>query len=209
MKKEFNNKWFSIIEVLIAILIFSLWITSVYMLIASSLKANSYNKNQIIAANLAREELELIKNIRDSNYKTYNIWNKKISNWLNSTDYNDASVYFLANHIYTLENNYANLATFPIKIKDITSGFEEWKDKLNSSWMLQYRLCLDSENRYTYDCSSINKKTIFYRFLKISKVKNKNWIINNALELTSKVIWYHWSYHNIELKTILTDWKRL
>jgi hypothetical protein len=50
------------------------------MLISSSIKANNYTENQIIAANLAREELELVRNIRDSNYKTYNVWNKKKPN---------------------------------------------------------------------------------------------------------------------------------
>jgi len=206
--KDKNKKAFSIIEVLIAMLIFALWITSVYMLISSSLKANNFNKNQIIAANLAREELELIKNIRDSNYSSYNVWNKIKSNWPNSTNYNDAHIYFLTWHIYTLENDYDSTAIFPIKVKDITSWFWEWKAELN--WkMLSYRLCINSDWYYNYDCSWINKKTIYYRYLKIEEVKNINWIIKNALKLTSKVIWYKWWYHSIDLKTIITDWKRL
>lgn len=205
--KKISKKAFSIIEVLVAILIFALWITAVYMLISSSIKANNYTENQIIAANLAREELELIRNIRDSNYKTYNVWNKKKPNWINSDDYTNWNIYFLVDHYYKIENDYDTLADFPIKVEEI-SPFWEWVSEIN--WKMQdYRLCLDSENRYTYDCSWTNKKTKFYRYLKIEKVENKDWVINNALKITSKVIWYANSYHSLDISTIITDWKRL
>jgi len=205
--KKISKKAFSIIEVLVAILIFALWITAVYMLISSSIKSNTYTKNQIIAANLAREELELIRNIRDSNYKTLNVWHKKNPTWANSSNYTDSNVYFIAGKYYKIENDYASLASFPIKVDEITD-FWEWIWEIN--WKMQnYRLCLDSKNRYTYNCSWTNKKTIFYRFLKVEKVENKDWIIDNALKITSKVIWYANSYHQLEISTIITDWKRL
>ena len=201
---------FSIIEVLIAIFIFALGITSIYMLINSSIKANNYNKNQIIAVNLVREELELIRNIRDSNYKSFNVWNKKNPEGVNSTNYLDSNVYFLTGHIYILENDFSPSADFPIKVNDITTIFWEWKSELE--WkMNNYRLCLTSQWIYTYDCSSSswNKKTKFYRYLKIDEVKNSSWVIQNALKVTSKVIWYINWYHEIKISTILTDWKRL
>jgi hypothetical protein len=37
---------------------------------------NDYNKNYIVASNLAREQLELIRNIRDNNYKKVQIYNQ-------------------------------------------------------------------------------------------------------------------------------------
>ena len=205
--RNISTKAFSIIEVLVAILIFALWITAIYMLISSSIKANHYTENQIIAANLAREELELIRNIRDSNYKTYNVWNKKKPNWINSEDYTNANVYFLENRYYKIENDYDSLATFPIKIEEISNFWEGPWEIMGK--MQNYRLCLDSKNRYTYDCSWTNKKTKFYRYLKVEKVENKDWVIDNALKITSKVIWYANSYHKLEISTIITDWKRL
>jgi hypothetical protein len=36
---------------------------------------NTYNKNHIIASNLAREQVELIRNVRDTNYKKLQRWN--------------------------------------------------------------------------------------------------------------------------------------
>ena len=70
-----KKNWFSIIEIIIWIFIFSNWLTSIYLIITSSLNINEYNKNQIIASNLAREWLELAVNLRDSNYKTLHQWN--------------------------------------------------------------------------------------------------------------------------------------
>ena len=40
---------------------------SVYSIIVSTLRVNDYNKNYIIASNLAREQIEQVRNIRDSN----------------------------------------------------------------------------------------------------------------------------------------------
>jgi hypothetical protein len=50
----------------------------VYAIISSTLRVNDYNENYIIASNIAREQLELVRNIRDSNYikiKPYNLKN--------------------------------------------------------------------------------------------------------------------------------------
>jgi Tfp pilus assembly protein PilV len=72
-----NNSGFSIIEVLIGIFVFSLGLISIYALLASSLSINTYNKNAIIASNLAREQVELFRNIRDTNYTKLQVWKQK------------------------------------------------------------------------------------------------------------------------------------
>ena len=63
-----NKKAFSIIEILVWIVIFLFWIAWVYSIISSTLNINNYNKNYIIWVNLAREQLELFRNIRDVNF---------------------------------------------------------------------------------------------------------------------------------------------
>ena len=63
-----NTRAFSIIEILIGMFIFTLWLISVYAIITSSVKMNEYNKNYIIASHLAREQLEILRNNRDYNY---------------------------------------------------------------------------------------------------------------------------------------------
>lgn len=203
------KKAFSIIEIIIWIFVFSLGISAIYMVISSSLDLNIYNKNQIIAWNLAREWIELVRNIRDSNYVTYHKWNQKSPN----LDYNNPSNFFSTQSYYIIENDYSEYASFPIKVNDITSVFWEWVSNLE--WAMEnYRLCLDNKKRYTYDCStSWNTKIQFYRYVKFDEVKYNTWtstdIVNDAYKVTSKVIWYMKWYHEIQIDTIITDWKRL
>lgn len=206
MKKN-NKKAFSMIEVIIWVFIFSLWITSVYAIISSTLRLNDYNKNYIIASSLAMEQLELVRNIRDSNYK-------KIQNYNQLNPWNsDYSSIFEYDTKYKIENDFNISSSFPIKIEEIID-FWEWKSELNTK-MQDYKLCLDSENRYTHDCSTPdNIDTNFFRYTSFEKVKYRDdfWIEREILDsylVKSKVIWYMRWYHEFELKTIITDWKRL
>jgi len=75
MKIKTKNFWFTIIEILVAIFIFSLAMASIFMLINWTLNANNLSKNQVIASNLAREQIEIIRNLRDNNYANYRIYN--------------------------------------------------------------------------------------------------------------------------------------
>ena len=205
--KNNSKKAFSIIEVLLGIFVFALWMVAIFGIISSTVNINDYNKNYIIASNLASEQLELVKNIRDSNYvkiQKYNQLNPATTNYDNIFEYWNK---------YTIENDYSTSANFPIKVIDITEWFEEWKNKLNWDSMQSYKICIDSLNRYTYNCNSSNKKTEFYKYISIEKVKyNEIWTeteIENAFLIKSKVIWYKKWYHEFEVKSIIADWKRL
>lgn len=77
MKK--NNIWFSMIEIIIWIFIFTMWLVSVFALINHSIKLNRYSNNSIIATNLARESIELIKNQRDLNFFNTKLWTSNIA----------------------------------------------------------------------------------------------------------------------------------
>jgi hypothetical protein len=79
--------------------------------------------------------------------------------------------------------------------------------------MLDYKLCLDYNNRYVYNCNNWNKETYFYKYIKLEELKYLSWsvetTINNAYKVISKVIWYKKWYHEFEIKTIVTDWGKL
>ncbi len=205
--KILNIKAFSIIEIMVWIFVFSLWITSVFAIISSTMQINDYNKNHIIASNLAREQIELIRNIRDSNYKKIQKYNQINPG---STDYNTV---FETGNKYKIWNNYEDSSTFPIKVENITAWFQEWQENL--IWaMSNYNLCLDSENRYTYDCEWWNIPTKFYKHISIDNVeyKKEDWTtqhVDDAFIVTSKVIWYIKWYHEFEVKSVIADWKRL
>lgn len=200
-----KRAWFSIIEVLVSILVFSFWLVSIYTLIFSTLRLNDYNQNFIIASNLAREQIELFKNIRDSNYQSIHAWNQKNPLW----SYSNAGDFFSTGTYYTLENNFSTLSNFPVKV---TSLSDFWEGLTELTWkMKEYKLCIWNTG-YTYDCTWMIE-SIFYRYLKIDEAKYMSWatevIIPNSFVVTSKVIWYKKGYHETELKTLITDWKRL
>ena len=199
MKK--NNFWFSIIEILIWIFIFSLWLLSIYALVVHTINLNEYSKNSIIASNLAREWIEIVRNVRDNNYKNLYKWNK--------LPWNDVNNLFQTWVYYKVENDFSLWNPLWVKF-EVIPNFAEWKTEL-SSRMQNYVLCLDGENEYTYNCVN-NKKTYFYRYIKFDDVLYNSWwnmvLLDNSIKLTSKVIWYNRWYHEIELKTILSDFLR-
>jgi len=177
---------FSIIEVMIGIFIFSLWLVAIYALLISSLSLSEYNKNAIIASQLAVEQIEIVRNIRDTNYKTLRGWDS--IPWSSS----------FSQWYYIVENDFS---WNQIQITEIWS-FVEGRDKLSD--MDAYRLCMNDNGVYTFDCtSSNNTQTPFYRYLFIEEI----W--DSTLRLKSKVIWYSRWYHDYDITTLMTDWRRL
>ena len=196
---KLNKNWFTIIELLVWILIFSLWIVSVFSVIITTLDLNEYNKNYIVAASLAREQVELIRNIRDSNYKKIQIFNQINPN----SDNHENKLKF--DTYYKIENDFSNSASFPVKLKEI-KNFKESDSKYIPE-MEDYRLYLDKEKLYTHcdnsdpfsdwknqECIDWSEKTIFFKYIKIEEVKYlENWIektISDAFKVHSKVIWH-------------------
>lgn len=54
---------------------FSVGITSIFALLQTTMKAAVSSRNEVIVANFLREQMELVKYIRDNNYKSYFAWN--------------------------------------------------------------------------------------------------------------------------------------
>ncbi|MCT4617376.1 MAG: prepilin-type N-terminal cleavage/methylation domain-containing protein [Candidatus Gracilibacteria bacterium] len=205
--KKFNNAGFSIIEILVGIFIFTLGLLSVYLMLHSSVRMNDYSRHEIIAANLARESLDLVKNIRDTNFSEQTAWNL-----INPNNYLGDK--FELETYYKIENNFDD-SVFAVKTSKI-DYFAEGKNEVNSK-MKDYRLYLDDKDRYIYENNSINNKpTEFYKYIKIEKAdytdENGDLVEideNEALRVISKVIWTTNGYHEVELRTIITNWKKL
>ena len=221
MRKQ--NTWFSIIEVMIWLFVFALWLTSVFLMLSGSITMSDYSRNLIIASNLANEQVELYKNIRDSNYKKVKNWiqtDPSVNhNWTNiylNEEY-DATKFFKKDQYYKIENNYNAWAVFPILVQvrpffDLEDDSLELPDEIED-----FRLCLDPIWRYTYDCTGVgNEPTNFYRLLYLEEAEHDWNTLNvdpnkpfNIIRITSKVIWTYGSRFDTEISTIVTDWKKL
>jgi len=202
MRYTYNTYWFSIIEVLVGIFIFSLGLVSIFLLLTSSLNVNELNKNKIIASNLSREQIELFRNIRDTNYATLHGWDQINPEWTVGTTFETWKY-------YTLENTFSGWFSISVEeIVDFEQGISELEGK-----MQDYRLYITPEGLYTYDASSSNTPTHFYRFLELSPVQyNNEWTpqeVTNAHKVSSKVIWYKRWYHEMQIDTIVADWRRI
>ncbi|MBT4210149.1 MAG: prepilin-type N-terminal cleavage/methylation domain-containing protein [Candidatus Komeilibacteria bacterium] len=68
MSSNKNNQGFTLIELVIALAVFTIGISAALSLALANYNNSRDNLDKIIAANLAREGIELIKNVRDSNW---------------------------------------------------------------------------------------------------------------------------------------------
>jgi len=66
-----NMGWFTLIEILIAIFIFSVWILAVFQLMTSNLSVIWRSRIEVNANILAQESMALLFNLRDTNIKRW------------------------------------------------------------------------------------------------------------------------------------------
>ena len=205
MKKN-NKNAFSIIEVMIAIFVFAFWLTSVFAMLSWSISMSDYSRNLIVASHLADEQLELFKNIRDSNYKKGKKWDiinpaeRNVSAETNS---------FEVGSYYRLEyHELWNSNSFPTLVKKLPWDFGGWNDQDETYANDNSKLCITPDGQYTYDCSG-NKETAYYRYIRVEIPEySGGQEIENAYKITSTVIWKWKKTHSTEVSTIVTDWKR-
>lgn len=72
-----QQKGFGLIEVVVSIYIIVMAFIGILSLVKQGIQVQYINKNTIIAAQLAQEGLELVRNVRDNNWRFY----KKGANW--------------------------------------------------------------------------------------------------------------------------------
>ncbi|MFZ2310643.1 MAG: prepilin-type N-terminal cleavage/methylation domain-containing protein [Patescibacteria group bacterium] len=90
MKNNNNNQaGFTLIEVLAVLFIVSIAMLGLVSLIIQNIQAQSVNKNNLIAYNLAQEGIELIRQTRDANWRAGNgtLFDKDLANGKYYIDY--------------------------------------------------------------------------------------------------------------------------
>lgn len=90
-------KGFTILEVVIAIFFLTIGIGAAFGVIQKILGFSSINNSRLIAANLSQEGIEIVKNIRDTNYIEGKIWDDEIGGEIGESkdyeaDYNDGNL---------------------------------------------------------------------------------------------------------------------
>ncbi len=65
-----KNSGFSLLESVVAIFIVSMALVSILAVSQTTIRAQTINKNAIVASMLAQEGLELVRNVRDTNWRS-------------------------------------------------------------------------------------------------------------------------------------------
>ncbi len=82
---------FTLIEIMVAIAVMSIGVVGVYSLVSTVAKASAINSDRFIASELAREGMEIVRNIRDRNWLRWDNWDSDLDACDNGCeiDYND------------------------------------------------------------------------------------------------------------------------
>lgn len=88
MRKK-NKKGFTLIEVITILFVISLGMIGVLSLIVQNVQSQSLNKDTLIAYQLAQEGVELIRQVRDTNWREGRDWNANLAVGDYYMDYTD------------------------------------------------------------------------------------------------------------------------
>lgn len=152
IKKSFfsvflNNNGFGLIEVTVSIYIITMGLLGLMSLVLQNLQVQHINKNSIIASQLAQEGIELVRNVRDNNWRT------------EGSDWKD--------DIYTElgENNYIIDYRGRTSIQTGLSGVND------SNARLYIHNSGANEGFYTHSTNNTTE-TFFYRIINVEKYAN-------------------------------------
>lgn len=195
----------SIIEVIVVITILTIGIVGTYNIINNGQKLSSTAENRIKAINIAREWLEAVENIRDTNWIKFssdydNCWKVKDYNinciGVPGKEFTSGSYILIqSGSLWTLSGTIIPSTTY-------------------TTYLGQFPIFLDNNSLpmsigNNTPCSSFqtrNCKTIFTREIQISHPDATHMKINSIVKwVDSSLIT---GPHMINFETILTNWKR-
>lgn len=197
----------TIAEAMVVILIVVLGLTWIYKIFSESTKLTNSAETKIQAIQIAKEWIEAITNIRDTNWllfssdkkncwKTLNydswcIWNNSFSNIIeNNWNY---KIYRDSDNRWIIEEDTLSL----------------WDNFTSTDYKNFYKIELDSNWLYSHSWW-IDTKGIFTRQIKTSYIDPGDWNTSNWLLVKSIVKWVDSGWTNVNeivLETTLTNHK--
>jgi hypothetical protein len=206
---KINKHATSIVEAIVSMVIITIWIVWMYNIFISSTNLEETINNKMVGVAIAREWIEAMTNIRDTNWiifwsDTKNCWNTL--NYTGSCIMNTNTTFDIQNNwryrIYKNTNNRWTLTGSSIVSSDYTDSdyrnfFVVWID--SSDW---------SYTQTWITIATSNLKPLFTREIIVEYETDSN---DEKMEVTSLVQWKDKSnqeVHKVELKTILSNWKK-
>ncbi len=205
---KYSKKATSIIEVMVVLMLVVTWVVWMYKVYWNSQNLSTSTGNKIQAIQIAREWIEAMKNIRDTNWIKFGA---DITNCWNTFNYNSNCV-----------NNAAENDIAPASYIIYQSVDNNWKLASKTTWNFSsttyrndFKVFIDSNWFYTQSWSSVESKPLFTREIKVQYFEEDGITIWNSnepkMEVTSLVQWVDSSSsvpHKVEFTTLLTNWKK-
>ncbi len=152
----FGKKWFTLIEVMIVIVILSVWILWAYTVVDHSINFINATKVKVLAINYAREWIEGVLNIRDTNWRRWSGAGLRDACWLKINPLDDGwdgcenDAWFGSGSYLLVEKSAANQNYFTLK--KTTSALNVKDDDMIDDSDKTYLLCTDSSTWYIKNC---------------------------------------------------------
>ncbi|MDQ7009503.1 MAG: hypothetical protein Q9M94_04405 [Candidatus Gracilibacteria bacterium] len=202
-----DKKATSIIEAMVVILIVVTGVIGMFKVYTNSQKLSASTANKIQAIQIAREGIEGVKNIRDTNWILFASDNK---NCWNVFDYNNSCIgdtssdknkFDILAGSYKISQNSDN--RWYLDLKRTTETLFSKSDYRN-----EMEVGLDINGFFTQSGAVSEIIPLFTREIKISYTTNSN---DPKMEVISVVRWKDLASnrpHKVEFKSILTNWKK-
>lgn len=194
-----DKRWSSLIEIMAMMAILWLAITAMFSTVIGGIYFATDSENRIKAINIAREWLEWVANLRNTNWLRFssdqlNCWRVLgyVSNCIWSSAYASANSFGTAPTEYILENK--NGAWY---LTGTTSGSWLWIDSNG-----YYYATSATTPICTFDITR-NCRSPFTRVVNIQLNGWNTW----SITVTSRVDWFERRAQNVTIQTTLTNWK--
>ncbi len=159
-----KTKGETLVEVLISVVVLTTVLTSAFLVLSRAVKANIDVKNRIIAINIAREGIEAVRNIRDSNWLRFS--GDRRNKWLCVNG--ETPCEEMATGFYTIEFKSEDQdSPEEFILTDVANTSALNLDIESYKYYQDFRLYIDKDTgRYTYETVE-NSPTIFYRQIEL------------------------------------------
>lgn len=217
-----NKKWFTLIELSVWTLLIGIWLTSIISVLQYATKLTNSAKSEVVAINLAREWVETVFNIRDTNWKMFA--SKKDQCWLSTqpdfTNPNCENLPWLHAQAwwqyYYIKSPIKNITYFTWENILLPTAWaltvveNKWDDATVSSW---YRMCFFQwSNTWTssyWDACNGSTNWIrdtkygkYWRWIEVKWLFLKSWVAGWTPLITCNQwsVWWCWTSTAKELR---------
>ncbi len=164
---KIKNKGETIVEVIVAVVISTMVLTATFLMLNRAISTNTNVRNRVVALNIAREGIEAVRNIRDTNWLKYS--GDRRGKWLcqdTPTSLNECSSTggddLLSTGKYIVEYEMSNQRYY---LADASNNTD--LDLSTVTDFSEYRLYYDEINhKYTHVATG-NTATFFYRQIQL------------------------------------------